>query len=433
MSRSRRGGKDMSKYLSEFEGLCKDVMHYEESAIPLCAAENPMSPFSKIALDSCLQEKYIMGGVQHFDPNNNFLEAEYLFRIYQLINDQCRDLFHCKYADPRALSGVNAVMVLLMSLFKDGDTILISSEDSGGHSSMPLICKRLGISTIELPFDFVEMDFNYDAVNCILKEKKIQGILICPSDLLWQPHLERLHLPPECILIYDATQTLGLMASGINENPLDKFPDESKFILMGATHKTIPGPTCGLIMTKNLALAQQFDQTINPDYLRNVQFHHILSLSLVLMELEVFGESYGKSIVQNANCLGQNMENNGFKVIKKGPELYTTTHQLFLPMPQKALERFMNRCREFGITLNARYKRLYQGGGIRIGVQAVTRYGWNLEDMKEIASILSALQADNIDAQILTQKISSLASHRDIRYTFDDKTMERINSALHNR
>ena len=102
-------------------------------------------------------------------------------------------------------------------------------------------------------------------------------------------------------------------------------------------------------------------------------------------------------------------------------------------MPKKELERFMNRCRELGITLNARYKRLYRGGGIRIGVQAITRYGWNAEDMKEIASILSAVRADSINIQILKQKISSLASRREVHYTFDDKTKERINNALHNR
>ena len=112
---------------------------------------------------------------------------------------------------------------------------------------------------------------------------------------------------------------------------------------------------------------------------------------------------------------------------------YLRTHQLFLPMPKKELERFMNRCRELGITLNARYKRLYRGGGIRIGVQAITRYGWNAEDMKEIASILSAVRADSINIQILKQKISSLASRREVHYTFDDKTKERINNALHNR
>lgn len=422
----------MSKYFSDFEKICKDLVAFDKKSIPLCAAENPMSPFSKIALDSSLQEKYIMGGIQSFENANNFVEAKHLFQIYELINEQCNNLFHCKYADPRSLSGVNAVMVLLMSLFKEGDTILISSEESGGHSSMPLICKRLGITTIELPFDFQMLDFDYDAVNRILSENSIQGILICPSDLLWQPKLERLHLPQECCLIYDATQTLGLIANGINDNPLDKFSDDDKFILMGATHKTIPGPTCGLIMTKNLKLAQQFDRKINPDYLRNVQFHHILSLSLVLMELEVFGESYGKNTLKNANILGQYMENRGFSVLKKAPSFYTETHQLFIPMDRYTLEPFMLRCTNFGISLNARYKKLYNGCGIRIGVQAVTRYGWGDNELLQTADILAAFCTDSIDDKLLTKKIQELSKHKQIGYTFSNETIEKISGILHN-
>lgn len=423
----------MSKYLLQFEELCQNILRCEEKTVPLCAAENPMSPFAKIALDSKLQEKYIMGGIQKLDADNNFLEAEQLFQFYQLINSQCQDMFHCKYADPRPLSGVNAVMVLLMSLFQEGSSILISSEDSGGHSSMPLICKRLGINTIELPFDYDAMDFDYDSINQLLDTKSIQGILICPSDLLWQPCLEKIHLPEDCILIYDATQTLGLIGGGINENPLDKFSDKEKFILMGATHKTIPGPTCGLIMTKNLDLAEEFDRTINPDYLRNVQFHHILSLSLVLMELECFGNSYGSKIISNANCLGKHLEQYGFKIIKNKDGFYTNTHQIFLPMPTDLLEKFMCGCREFSISLNARYKRLYLGSGIRIGVQEVTRYGWENKEMKEIAEILSTLRSPNIDKKSVEEKISALSSRRKICYTFNAEIIQEIDNILHNR
>ena len=49
-----------------------------------------------------------------------------------------------------------------MSLFSTGDTILISSEECGGHGSMPKICRRLGINTIEMPYDYDAYDFNYE-------------------------------------------------------------------------------------------------------------------------------------------------------------------------------------------------------------------------------------------------------------------------------
>ncbi|WP_349947246.1 hypothetical protein ABFV83_01820 [Lacrimispora sp. BS-2] len=422
----------MSKYLPIFELLCTDMAKREKSALPLCAAENVVSPFAKIALDSFIQEKYIMGGVHDFDADNNFMEAELLFKFYQLINTQCIELYHSLYADPRALSGVNAVMVLLMSIFKEGDTLLISSEDSGGHSSMALICKRLGISTIELPFDYCTMDFDYDSINHILKTKKIHGVLICPSDLLWQPKLENLILPPDCTLIYDATQTLGLMPHGANENPLLKFPDDARFILMGATHKTIPGPTCGLIMTRNIELAKSFDKKINPDYLRNVQFHHVLSLALVLMELEVYGKAYSEKIIYNANYLGKKLEKNGFNVIKDEKGLYTTTHQLFLPMSITHLETYVKRCKELGITLNARYKKLYRNAGIRLGLQEVTRYGWGNNEMDEIADIMTAIYYNSSDNRLIENKISNLAKNKKVYYTFEEEVLCKIDKILHN-
>ena len=421
----------MSAYLSKFESLCKDIMRFEQCLLPLCAAENVMSPFAKIPLDTSLQEKYIMGGVQGLETNSNFTEAKYLFPFYDLIKEQCQDLFHCAYADPRALSGVNAVMLLLMSLFDEGDTLLISSEDSGGHSSMPLICKRLGISTIEMPYNYDKMDFDYDVLNQILAKGNINGILICPSDLLWQPHLENVCLPQSCILIYDATQTLGLIGGRANRNPLDYFTDTDNVILMGATHKTIPGPTCGLIMTKNLELACQFDATINPDYLRNVQFHHILSLSLALMEIETFGESYGRNIINNANYLGCCLEDIGIEVIQKENGVYTETHQLFLPIPPDEVNNFANRCDSCGLSLNVRNKRLYRGSGVRLGLQEVTRYGWQETEMKQIADILFKIKNAK-DLTCLLKSIQLLAKNKSIQYSFDKKTIDRIYASLHN-
>ena len=143
----------------KFINICQKVSSWNKKSLPLCAAENAISPFSQIPLDTFLQEKYIMGGVLEYNSNNNFIGSSNLYEFYDLINKQCATLFSSKYADPRTLSGVNAVTTLLMSLFKEGDTILISNEDCGGHSSMPKICHRLGIRTIELPYNYDKYDF----------------------------------------------------------------------------------------------------------------------------------------------------------------------------------------------------------------------------------------------------------------------------------
>lgn len=207
-------------YFDDLVNLCSELSTNENKLLPLCAAENVISPFSKIPLDTFLQEKYIMGGVINYQQESNFVGSKNLYKIYELLSLQCNKLYGCKYADARTLSGVNAVMTLLMSLFSSGDKILISSEECGGHGSMPKICHRLGINTIEMPYNYDIYDFNYNEINEILRKEKINGILICLSDIIIMPQLNKIDLPEECVLIFDATQILGLIATNSMENPL---------------------------------------------------------------------------------------------------------------------------------------------------------------------------------------------------------------------
>ena len=419
------------EFFEDLIELCTSISTQENKLLPLCAAENVVSPFSKIPLDTFLQEKYIMGGVMQYQNESNFLGSKKLYEIYELLTRQCNKLYGCKYADARTLSGVNAVMTLLMSLFSAGDTILISSEECGGHGSMPKICRRLGINTIEMPYDYDAYDFNYDEINAILSSQKIDGILICLSDLIIMPQLKKINLPDDCVLIFDATQILGLIASNNMENPLKWFNDKQKFILMGATHKTLPGPTCGLIMTNNLELASEFDTLINPDYLRNSQLHHIFSLILTLMELEIYGHQYGSNIIKNANTLADALEKYNFTVLKASTE-YTHTHQIFISMPEHDAKKFYDKCLDYGISINLRNKHLYKTCGLRIGTQEISRYGWADAEMNLIAEILRDIRDNDTFSQDISKKINSLSSKKEICFTIDNECYNKIHSYLHN-
>ncbi len=417
-------------YFDDLVNLCTQLSTNEDKLLPLCAAENVISPFSKIPLDTFLQEKYIMGGVINYQQESNFVGSKNLYKIYELLSLQCNKLYGCKYADARTLSGVNAVMTLLMSLFSSGDTILISSEECGGHGSMPKICHRLGINTIEMPYNYDIYDFNYKKINEILRREKINGILICLSDIITMPQLNKINLPEECVLIFDATQILGLIATNNMKNPFQWFTDKQKFILMGATHKTLPGPTCGLIMTNNLDLANQFDTLINPDYLRNSQLHHIFSLILALMELEIYGKNYCFSVVKNANFLAAALEKYNFNIIKNATK-YTYTHQIFVSMSENDARKFYNKCLDYGVSINIRNKALYKTCGLRIGTQEISRYGWNEKEMSDIAEILRDIRDNDYFSQDISNRINMISANKKINYTFDENYYEILYSKLH--
>lgn len=417
-------------YFEDLINLCIDISKQENKLLPLCAAENVVSPFSKIPLDTFLQEKYIMGGVMKYQEHGNFVGSKKLYKIYELLTRQCNKLYGCKYADARTLSGVNAVMTLLMSLFSAGDTILISSEECGGHGSMPKICHRLGINTIEIPYNYDIYDFNYEETNKLFKSQKIDGVLICLSDIIIMPQLKNFDLPEDCVLIFDATQILGLIATKNMENPLEWFSEEQKFILMGATHKTLPGPTCGLILTNNLELAHQFDTLINPDYLRNSQLHHILSLILTLMEMEIRGQQYCSAIINNANILAGTLTKYKFNILGVPPN-YTYTHQLFISMSENNAVKFYNKCLDYGVSINFRNKRLYKICGLRIGTQEISRYGWLDAEMHIIAEILRDIRDHNQFSQDISDKINKLSAKKEICYSIENDCYDIIYAQLH--
>lgn len=410
--------------------ICGDIKRFEKFSLPLCAAENVISPFSQIPLDSFLQEKYIMGGVSTYQATNNFIGSNHLFPLYNLLQEQCLKLFQAEYSDARTLSGVNAVTTLLMSLFSAGDKILLLSEDSGGHGSMPKICTRLGLTPMYLPYDFQNYDIDYNSVNKIIENEDIKGILLCPSDIIKLPKLNRIHLSKDTILIFDATQILGLIASGNIENPFDWFSRDDNFILLGATHKTLSGPTCGLIMTNNMRLASRFDTKINPDYLRNVQLHHILSLILALMEFEIIGREYSSLVIRNANILASALKDKAFVPIKIC-DVYSYTHQIFISMEKDNAMDFFSSCEHYGVTLNLRQRRIYKTCGIRIGTQQISRYGWNDSEMESIARILEMIRDNSQDENLICDKIMELSLKKTLKFTLDEELHNEIYSVLH--
>ena len=83
------------QYFSNLLEICQELKTSEQLLLPLCAAENVTSPFAQIPLDSFLQEKYIMGGVNDYQYSNNFVGSEKLFSIYELLQSQCKKLYCC--------------------------------------------------------------------------------------------------------------------------------------------------------------------------------------------------------------------------------------------------------------------------------------------------------------------------------------------------
>lgn len=403
--------------VEEFEEVIREFKDFRKNDIPLCAAENVVSDFSKIPLKMGLQERYILGGYLDYDIMNNMIGSEKVLPLYQIIAKQCKKIFESDYCDCRSLSGMNGMINLLMALTKRGDTILLSDPECGGHASLPNIVKKLGLHIVYAPFDYLRYDYDYKNINKILKNKKIDMVLLAPSDLITIPNFGKIDYYSSITYIFDASQVMGLIAGKVVENPL-KY--NKNMIILGGTHKTIPGVTKAIILTNNKEFAWKIDHTINPDYIRNTQLHHVASLFYTFLEVEKFGQEYAKAMLNNANYLGKQLNNFGFKVCKLGEEIYTYTHQLFIKMNDAQVEYFFERCISHKITLNKKKKLLYSGSGIRIGVQEITRYGWGKNELDILAKVLYLIFIKSNDETEINILIDKIKNKKTINYTFDD-------------
>jgi len=417
--------KNIDSFYNKFKDIIIKFKDSNNKSIPLCAAENIMSDFARIPLNSELQEKYIMGGTISYQEEDNFIGSKSLFPIYELINESCKNLFDANYSDPRTLSGMNTVTTLLMSLASSGDKILLHMPDAGAHASMPYVCSRLGLKIIEMPYDYENYNFNIKKINEIIERENIKIVLFSPSDILFPPDFKNLIIKKDVYIIYDATQTLGLIAGRVLPNPLEEYEN---IILVGGTHKTIPGPTKGLILIKNMEIAKLIDTQINPTYLRNTQMHQVLSLLFTLKELEYFGKEYAQQIINSSQILGKELNKLGFNVIQKN-NIYSKTHQVFLEMNSNQLKDFYNNCTYYNVTVNEKFKKLFNYSGIRIGVQEISRYNWDKDKLKDIALLLSKIRDNNDEIEIY-ELINKINKDKNLHFTFSEDIAMKFDSII---
>lgn len=365
-----------------------------------------------------------MGNYNDHNYDDNFIGSEMLLPFYSLIQEECRKLFNSGYSDARTLSGMNCLTTLLMALTIYGDKIMILPPQWGGHMSVPHICDRLGLIQYHAPYDKAKYDLDFDELNKILKKENIKLILLPPSDIINPFSINRIELQGR-ILLYDASQILGLIAGKQIENPL-QYSD--RIIMFGGTHKTLPGPASGIILTNNAEFYASIEKEINPKYLRHTQMHQVASLLFTLIEMSYFGKEYMESTVVLSNILAAELEKYKFK-IGRVIDRYSSTHQIFIETSESDMRTIFRNGILHRITLNDKQKALFNGFGIRLGTQEIARYKWGSDEAKLIAIALNELRKTDPNCELIKDIKKSLPK-KEVYYTFPRYIHDEIKNSI---
>lgn len=415
---------DTALELNKLYVYSKEFKEYHERALPLCAAENVISPFANLPLKFGFQERYIMNNTYSFNMDDNFIGCEKLFPFYQMLSEVCARVFGAKYTDARPFTGMHCIDMIVKTVCKPGDKMMILDKECGGHASVKPVVERLGIKVYSAPYNFSENDLDYDAVNAMVVKENIKYILLAPSDLIKPLSIGKIDTN-NCVLLWDCSQLMGLIAAGMVENPLRSMKN---IIMFGGTHKTFPGPASGLILTNEKYLHDAMETEINPKFLRHSQMHQKISLLFALIEFEQFGAKYMSHMVHCSNYLGQKLRELGYDIADVDGKI-SSTHQIFIRCSKEEMDTIYDNAYKCEVTLNKKHKNLFLGYGIRLGTQEIARYDWNDDVLDRIAEIIKDLSDKNCDVEAVKNKIRKLPP-KTIRYAFEGEELEKFKKLM---
>ena len=403
------------------------------SSLPLIASENIPSPAVREAILSDFGNRYAEG----WPGERVYAGCKYIDQVEQICIDLAKQLFRVDFADVRPISGVCANLVAYTTFTTPGDTMLALAIPAGGHISMGkkefggTAGSVRGLNVEYFPFDTEEMNIDIDAtekkIQKLSEEGKKPTLAMLGGSVLPFPHpvkqLADTFQAHETRICFDAAHVAGLVAGSQFQDPLHEGADA----MTASTHKTLPGPQGGLILSKP-EHGEKIKKSTFPGNVSNHHLHHLAGKAVMFAEMLAFGKEYAAQIVKNSRALAAALHERGFQVLgeKKG---FTRSHLLVADITKfgdgKTIEKKLE---DANIILNRNLlpydikagRHFEAPGGIRCGVSEVTRLGMKESEMEEIADLMTRIVVKGEDSRKVASDVSEFRrDYQKVHYAFE--------------
>jgi len=422
--------KDVLNYVKEIEN---EHLEWRENCINLVASENVASPSLRKRLSSEAQNRYVNAYAPTIASNwKKFEEArwyeglEVLEKLERYCGELLRELFDCKYADHRVLSGANAISCVFISHADLGETIMTTHESNGGHGrNWDDLALLYGRKIANFPFDDENYTIDVDKAKKDIRRIKPKLLVFGASQIPFPfPIKELVDVANEvgALCTFDGSHVMGLIAGKEFQDPLR----DGAITLFGSSHKSFPGPQGGLIMSNaEDKLLNWLDDVTDPVLIDNYHQNRVAALTIAAGEMLEFGSAYAKQIVKNSKALAQSMYDLGFNVLFPQRD-FTESHQVLIDV--KNLKTDGNTVARSLSSMNIVFNKVPgikdpkgTHGAIRLGTSEMTRVGMKEGDMKEIAKLLERAIIKKEDPQVIKKEaIEYKQRYKTIHYSIDN-------------
>ena len=429
----------MNKKVEEIRSLLIEHNDLFSKSIPLIASENITSPAVDEACNSDFSHRYAEGWV----GQRVYAGCKYIDLVEDICMELAKEYFKCVHADVRPISGVVANLAMYNAFTSaNNGKMLIMPIPKGGHiSHAPKFTKSgmaiygtagtvRGLNIEYMAFDNNEMNIDPDATAKIIREFKPELVLFGGSVFLFPHPVKELSEVAKDVganVGYDAAHVAGLIGSGYFQDPLREGAD----VMTLSTHKTLPGPQHGTLVSDREDLIDTLKPNVFPALLSNHHLAAVAGLAVTYAEMLEFGKDYHKKVIDNAKALGQALYEGGINVLMEHKG-FTESHQIVADITgfEKtiglggSIEALLE---SSNIILNRNLlpwdisegRHYMNPGGLRLGTSEVTRLGMGKSEMVDIAEFIKKILVDKVDPKKVKQDVIEFKKNfQEIKYCF---------------
>jgi glycine hydroxymethyltransferase len=382
----------------EIAAVLLSELKRQQTNLQLIASENFTSRAVLAALGSTLSNKYAEGypGKRYYGGCEEVDKAEYL------AIDRAKSLFGAEHANVQPHSGASANVAVYQAFTKPGDTVLAMDLAHGGHlthgSPVNFSGKWFNIESYGVRQDNELIDYDELRDQAIRTKPK----MICSGATAYPSLVDFAKIREICdevgaIMWVDAAHFIGLVAGKAIPSPVP-YADVVSF----TTHKVLRGPRGGMILAK-AQHAAAIDKAVFPGMQGGPIMSAVAGKAIALAECATPAyQKYAKDVIVNAKALAAALEAEGMRAVSGGTE----THLALMDIRSTGINGKVadERCGAAGIVMNKNsipYDPEKPGitSGIRVGSPATTTQGMGVQEMKQIASLISrAIKTDDAAA-----------------------------------
>ena len=388
----------LSQQDPEISSVLLSELKRQQTNLQLIASENFTSRAVLAALGSTLSNKYAEGypGKRYYGGCEEVDKAEHL------AIERAKSLFGADHANVQPHSGASANIAVYQAFTKPGDTVLAMSLPHGGHlthgSPVNFSGKWFNVVSYGVRQDTELID--YDELRDLAIANKPK--MICSGATAYPSLVDFEKVRAICdevgaIMWVDAAHFIGLVAGKAIPSPVP-YADVVSF----TTHKVLRGPRGGMILAK-AEHAAAIDKAVFPGMQGGPIMSAVAGKAIALAECATPAyQKYAKDVIVNAKALAAALEAEGMRAVSGGTE----THLALMDIRSTGITGKVadERCGAAGIVMNKNsipYDPEKPGitSGIRVGSPATTTQGMGVEEMKQIASLISrAIKTDDAAA-----------------------------------